>query len=347
MQRRTKDKIPYGKKKAGRKKKGKTGKKKIRKTNLSLKTDLLKAFAGITFLLLLVLTTGILVHFLLPQKEPVEPALKQYNKKQHSKKQDTKNQEIHKKPTYEIYPKKDIPRSGRTIRSKIPKYGKKPKVAIIIDDIGYDRTLAEKFLNLEAALTFSMLPKSPHYKQIAHAANKQGLEVMLHLPMEPVEYPGVDPGPGSLLISMSPDLLINQLNEDLDSMPFIIGVNNHMGSKMTTISTQMYQIFSILKKRDLFFIDSRTTSETLCKPSARLLKLPFAERDIFLDNIQEPSAVRRQLKQLIKIANEHGMAVGIGHPYTVTYDILKGALPDLKKKVRLVPASKVVTIIGS
>ena len=108
---------------------------------------------------------------------------------------------------------------------------------------------------------------------------------MLHLPMEPSEYPMVNPGPGALLSSMSADELIAQLKKDLQSVSSIKGVNNHMGSKMTQHSAQMYQIFSILKKEGLYFIDSRTTSKTLCKPSARLLQVPFAERDVFLDHI--------------------------------------------------------------
>jgi polysaccharide deacetylase 2 family uncharacterized protein YibQ len=160
--------------------------------------------------------------------------------------------------------------------------------------------------------------------------------------MEPIEYPHVDPGPGTLLTSMTPDQLIGQLKENLDAVPHVKGVNNHMGSKMTAASNQMYQIFSILKKRNLYFIDSRTSAQTLCKPSARLLQIPFAQRDVFLDHSQEPQFIRKQVKELIRIARRNGYAVGIGHPHSATYEVLHEMLPELTKAVQLVPASKIV-----
>jgi polysaccharide deacetylase 2 family uncharacterized protein YibQ len=221
-----------------------------------------------------------------------------------------------------------------------------PKVAIIIDDLGYDDDLAKKYLELDAAFTFSVLPFSPFQKSIATAAHNKGIETMLHLPMEPDQYPEVSPGPGALLTSMSPDQLINQLNKDLDDIPFIKGVNNHMGSKMTGIDTQMYQIFSVLKKRDLYFVDSRTTAKTLCKPSARLLKVSFAERDIFIDHIQDPEYIRDQINKLVELAGRHGEAVAIIHPYPETYQVIREMLPLLKKRVNLVSASAIVSEIS-
>jgi hypothetical protein len=119
-----------------------------------------------------------------------------------------------------------------------------------------------------------------------------------------------------------------------------------MGSKMTAESSQMYQIFSILKKRGLYFVDSRTTAETLCKPSARLFQIPFAQRDVFLDHLVEVEFIRKQLKELVRIAQRNGYAVGIGHPHSLTYQVLREMLPDLQKKIRLVPASEIVHPVG-
>jgi polysaccharide deacetylase 2 family uncharacterized protein YibQ len=197
-------------------------------------------------------------------------------------------------------------------------------------------------LALDKRITLSVLPHSPLQRYIADAAHQRGMEMMLHLPMEPVEYPKIQPGPGTLLLSMTTDQMIRQLEEDLDAVPFISGVNNHMGSKMTAMSTRMYQIFTILKKRELYFIDSRTTKETLCRPSARLLKIRFAERDVFLDNVRDSTAIRNQLKELVKIAGEKGEAVGIGHPYRATYTVLNEQLPYLSSVATLVPASQIV-----
>jgi hypothetical protein len=169
---------------------------------------------------------------------------------------------------------------------------------------------------------------------------------MLHLPMEPLEYPEINPGPGALLADMPPDQLVRQLNNDLDAVPYIVGVNNHMGSKITSISTKMYQIFTILKKRNLFFIDSRTTTGTLCRPSARLLQIPFGQRDVFLDHLQTPEAIRRQIRKLVRVAEKNGQAIGIGHPYSITCNALRQELPFLRQKVKLVTASRMVHILG-
>ncbi len=312
-------------------------KKKPSKKSRTKKTQVKKAVSGLLFLIVLVVLAGVLVHQLLLRRSSIqslEPSAKSLVGKK----------TVHKIPVYEIYPEKEI-HYKKSIAKPEPTLTKKlPKVAIIVDDIGYDKIIAEKFLNLDAVLTFSLLPHSLFQDKIAREAHEKGFETMLHLPLEPLEYPLVDSGPGTLLTSMSPDELIMQLNKNLDTLPFIKGVNNHMGSKMTTSSTQMYQIFSILKKRKLFFIDSRTTSESLCKPSARLLQLPFAQRDVFIDHIQEPDFIRKQINLLIHLANKHGEAIGIVHPHIITYNILRELLPELQKKVQLVHASKIVRI---
>jgi len=247
---------------------------------------------------------------------------------------------------YEIYPEETVPKETSPPAVSVPPPDEKPLACIIIDDMGYDKKLANRFLNLGVPLTFSILPFSTFQEDIARAADSKGMEIMLHLPMEPEEYPRVDPGPGALLTSMSPDELIRQLAEDIRSVPGAVGANNHMGSKMTAVSSQMYQIFSILKKEGLFFIDSRTTVNTLCKPSARLLQVPFAERDIFLDHEETADFVRQQIYKLIQKAEKNGSAIAIGHPHEVTIQVLDEMLPELKKRVRLVPASRVVERLG-
>jgi len=258
------------------------------------------------------------------------------------------------KPDFEIFPAIPIPsrRAAATpkITKKIPKDTRKlpkderPVVAIIIDDFGYDLNLAKRFMALDTKLTCAVLPHSVYFRQIAEQAQKEGHEVMLHQPMEPNEYPMIDPGPGALLSSMSPDERIKQLNANIDLIPGVCGVNNHMGSKTTTMSDEMNQVFTVLKKRGLFFIDSRTTAATLSMSSARLFKVPFAERDVFLDHVRNASEIRAQVEHLINIAEVHGKALGIGHPYEVTYEVLKKALPEMKKRVRLISASEIVEV---
>ena len=325
---------------AKRKPKRKKNRSKKSRKKGTLRISLLKAAAGLATLAILVAGIGITVHYFIPSKKPTPPIAPAKLPPA------VKAPPELKKPTYEIYPEEKASIEKPVPKPVIPPRTKLPKVAIIIDDLGYDKKIAEKFLALDAAFTFSILPFSPFQKKIARRAHDKGLEVMLHLPMEPMEYPAVNPGPGTLLTTMSPDQLISQLEKNLDTLPFIKGVNNHMGSKLTTESTQLYQIFSILKKRGLFFVDSRTTAKTLCKPSARMFKVPFAQRDVFIDHQQQPEFIRQQINKLIEIADRYGVAVGIAHPHVTTYTILKALLPDLKEKVQLVPASQIVQIIG-
>ncbi len=220
-----------------------------------------------------------------------------------------------------------------------------PRVAIIIDDLGHDRPLAEKFIGLNAGLTLAILPHSPHQQAIARIAHAQGVEIMLHLPMEPMEYPEVNPGPGALLTSLSSDELLQVLEDDLKAVPHARGVNNHMGSKLTTHSEQIYQVFSVLKRRGLYFVDSRTTEASVCQPSARLLQLPFAQRDVFLDHVQDPAFIRKQIRELVRLARQKGEALGIAHPYPATYTVLREVLPELRQQVEIVPASRLVRVI--
>jgi polysaccharide deacetylase 2 family uncharacterized protein YibQ len=311
----------------------------------SVKRSFVKALAGMAILGALVVTIGFLIYHLAPPQPPSpSPAAK-------SPKVETPVPK--KKPTFEIYPKeKPTPRqplAKKDIPTAIPKplpTKALPSVALIIDDLGYDKKIAQKFAQLDVPLTFSILPYSPFQQKIARLARSKDLEIMIHMPMEPVEYPQVNPGPGTLLVSMSPDELIEQLELNLNTLPGVKGVNNHMGSRMTSESSQMYQIFSVLKKRGLFFIDSRTTAESLCEPSARLFQVPFAQRDVFIDHHLKTDFIRKQIKELIRIAQKNGEAVGIMHPHSTTLRVLQEMLPDLKNQVHLVPASKVVRPVG-
>ena len=319
-----------------------TSKKKTRKKSRKTKTfnsTLVKALVGLTILLLVVAIAGLLAHFLIPPQKPSKTELP-------PKTLPKTKQPAAKVPPFEIYPPKEIAPEKPPIKKPPRDLKQLPLVAIIIDDLGYDRKIAKKLSELNGKISFSILPHSPHQKRIARLAFKNGMGIMLHLPMEPVEYPTVNPGPGTLLTSMTPDQLIRKLEENMAAVPYIEGVNNHMGSRMTAESSQMYQIFSILKKRNLFFIDSRTTSKSLCKPSARLFQIPFAQRDIFLDHFQDPDFIRKQIKELIRIAQQNGQAVGIGHPHRLTYEILKEMMPELRKRVKLVPASEIVHPVG-
>lgn len=309
----------------------------------SKKSNLNRILLGVTLLIFVVTVAAIAARFLIPRGKaplPEKPAAKS----------------IATAPHYEIFPKETAPRirpasppappTAKVLPETLPKPGIRtetlPKVAIIIDDMGFDPVMTRKFIRLDAVLTYSILPFSPLQGEVQEAATKKRLDTMLHLPMEPFEYPTINPGRGALLTTMPPDELIDQVKKNLRAVPGIVGVNNHMGSKMTEISEQLNQIFSVLKKEGVFFIDSRTTPASLCRPAARLFRIPFGERDIFLDHIQNPEIIKEQILQLIRVATEKGEAIGIGHPHNVTYEVLLEMLPEITRKVRLVPASAVV-----
>lgn len=301
--------------------------------------NLLKVLLGLTALILLVAAAGLLTHHYIKPKAPVSTLPRPADVTKPPKLPDSVTQ------PYEVFPKVDLP-PVIPLPRPTPQVETLPKVAIIIDDLGYDRRMAKKFLSLDSRLTFAVLPQAPHSRSIAKTIKKNGGELMLHLPMEPNEYPSIDPGPGALLSSMSPDELLAQLRKNLSDIPGIKGVNNHMGSKLTAESTRLYQVFSILKEEGLFFIDSRSTAETAGRPSARLFQLPFAERDVFIDHDQDPDIIRGQIRKLVRIARKNGEAVGIAHPTKSTYLILKEMLPEMKKEVQLVPASEIVHVLS-
>ena len=325
------------KKKPPRSKSRKKGSRKKSRKRGSSEFVLLKILTTLTVLVLFVVAAGFLTHYILIKTRPPIKRLPPLVK-------------MRPQPTagirpFEVFPKEDRPPVVPLPKPKPPAEAL-PKVAIIIDDLGYDRRIAQKFLDLDAGLTFAVLPLAPHTRLIAATIFKKGGELMLHLPMEPLEYPSVDPGPGALLSSMSADDLIAQLRENLSDVPGIKGVNNHMGSKLTAESARLYQVFSVLKQEGLFFIDSRSTAETVGRPSARLFQLPFAERDVFIDHVQDPDMIRLRVKELIQIARKNGEAIGIAHPSKTTLRILEEMLPMLKKEVQLVPASHVVHVIS-
>ncbi|MBW2070218.1 MAG: divergent polysaccharide deacetylase family protein [Deltaproteobacteria bacterium] len=222
---------------------------------------------------------------------------------------------------------------------------KKPaaRVAIVIDDLGYDRRLAEKFLAIKEPLSFSVLPHGRFSKTIASEIHKKGKELMLHLPMEPKGFPEVNPGPGALLLAMTDEELRQQLQEDLASFSSVVGVNNHMGSRFCEQAAKMKIVLQEIKKRNLFFLDSRTSKDTTGYTLAKQLGIPSAERNVFLDNIQSPRAIRSQLRRLVQLARLKGRAIGIAHPHQVTLEVLSSDLPKLKEQgVELVLVSQII-----
>jgi uncharacterized protein len=217
-----------------------------------------------------------------------------------------------------------------------------PKIAIIIDDIGNDKNLASSLMDMGLAITLSVLPSSTYGREIAEEANTKGFEVMLHLPMEPQNYPAVNPGPDALLIKMDERQIKAILDKNLKSIPGVSGVNNHMGSHYTENEDKMAYVMKELKKRGLYYLDSRTTAGSVGFKLARAWGVRAGQKSVFLDNDPSAKAVKYQMERLVGIARYSGEAIGIGHPHEVTLNMLKEYADLLKSDFKLVPVSDLV-----
>ncbi|MEE4351947.1 MAG: divergent polysaccharide deacetylase family protein [Desulfatiglans sp.] len=234
-----------------------------------------------------------------------------------------------------------------TMRSNgffLPRAQGKGKVAIIIDDLGYDLKIASSFIQMDIPLSFSVLPSATFTDSIVRQVNQKGGELILHLPMEPKKYPSVDPGPGALLLSMTRDELKDVLDRDLGDIPGARGVNNHMGSSFSEDRRCMKVVLKELKERGLYFVDSLTTNRTVGYELAKEMGLPVTKRSVFLDNNLEKKAIRMQMERLFNIARHSGSAVGIGHPHQETLDILNEYHAKMKREIQLVPVSELARL---
>ena len=173
-------------------------------------------------------------------------------------------------------------------------------MAIVIDDLGGENRISKELLDWDSRLTFSILPFAPYSKSLAREAHRRGKEIILHLPMEPRGYPGVKPGEGVLLHRMADSELLLQLSKDIDAVPYIKGVSNHMGSRLMEEPDKMKIILAELKRRGLFFLDSRTTPETVGLQVAKSLGLKAMERTVLSIIYREKRRSGRSLSSLFR-----------------------------------------------
>lgn len=219
------------------------------------------------------------------------------------------------------------------------------RAAIVIDDLGQDLQAARKLLALPCPLTFSILPHRRYSAETADETHRAGREVMLHLPMEaePGSHPG--PGEGQIRSGMSGEELQWVLQVDLTSVPHAAGVNNHMGSLATAQPLLMAAMMKALAERHLYFVDSRTTPNSVALAAARRQNLPAFYRAVFLDDTETVPYTLRQLWEFRRVVQEQGAALAIGHPYPTTLVALAKFLPELERQdIQLVPASQLVRL---
>jgi len=220
----------------------------------------------------------------------------------------------------------------------------KPRVAIVLDDMGLSVDATRRAIGLPAPLTLSFLTyaDTDDLGDLTAAAREAGHEVMAHVPMQAASE-SVNPGPHALTGAMSGDAIRANLTWGLDRLSGYVGINNHMGSALTADGTAMRRVMAELDDRGLLFLDSRTTAETRATQAADAAGVPYTERDVFLDNVRKPDAIREQLRELEALARRDGSAVAIGHPYEVTLSVLADWIPEARRRgIALIPISAAV-----
>lgn len=221
-----------------------------------------------------------------------------------------------------------------TVKTSVPSSGIKErpyKMAIVIDDAGNSVSKLKVFLDSSARLTYAIIPGLRFSLEAGQMIQSSGREAILHMPMEPLG--NANPGEGALLVELGREELIGRLTKGLDAFPFVGGINNHMGSKATSSEYVMNIVMGVLKERGKFFLDSRTTAESVARKAAAQTGIPFLERHVFLDYTVTRENVEKQLKEGIEIAQKRGSSIVIGHvQHLVVIETINDFLPVFKKE---------------
>ena len=221
--------------------------------------------------------------------------------------------------------------------------GNQARLAIIIDDMGSSLAEARSLAAINVPLTFSIIPGLRVDTQVAAFAASHTIETMIHIPMQSKGWPARRLEANGLLVAMDSEELRERVSGFVQHFPGAVGVNNHMGSEFTEHEEKMTDVLQILKKNNLFFIDSVTSPESAGMRVAQRVGIKSARRNVFLDNEQERSYILGQLGQAVRLARKNGSAIAICHPHSATIAALAAALPGVAAQgVRLVPASELV-----
>jgi len=240
-----------------------------------------------------------------------------------------KEQELEKKMEQVEIEKEDKPHK---ISPEIPPPALKGKIGIIIDDFGYrNDEVSDGFLELNAYLTYAVIPGHEYSTSFGEKAVKAGYEVIVHMPMENT---GKTYGEEEFVLTteMDNETIQRRINTAFNQIPTAIGMNNHQGSSASADQRVMSSMARIMKERNLFFIDSRTTVETIAETTMEVFGVPTARRNVFLDNDDDEEKIIEQFMKLVKKSEELGSAIGIGHVKPKTLKVLKKHIPELQKK---------------
>jgi polysaccharide deacetylase 2 family uncharacterized protein YibQ len=219
------------------------------------------------------------------------------------------------------------------------------RVAIVIDDFGNDMKGTEEILHLPVKLTIAVMPFLSTTKQDAELAHELGHEVILHLPMEPVKGKRSWLGPGAITTDLSNKEIAKRVYAAIDAVPYAVGINNHMGSKVTADERVMRIILGICKERHLYYLDSKTSRKSVISKIATELSVPYLENELFFDEVYTTNHIVKQTNQLIRKIEVDDSIIAIGHVGIAgekTASVLKQYIPALKKKAEPVTLSTIL-----
>ncbi len=208
------------------------------------------------------------------------------------------------------------------------------RLAIVIDDFGYRPHNENKILQMPVAVSIAILPDSPHGREMAEKAHKQGREILIHLPMAPLSKQRLEPD--TLQPTMSSEEIDRIIQRAIQKVPYAVGINNHMGSAMTSSLPGMRKVMRSLSRYELYFLDSVTIGNTQATKAAQGTPVRVIRRNIFLDDVQSEAETRYQLNRAISIARKNGSALAIGHPHPTTIRALQQILPTLPADIELI-----------
>lgn len=247
-----------------------------------------------------------------------------------------------------LQPALSVQKEGDKGDGALPARQTRKLAAIIVDDFGNGMKGSEEMMNLPSFITVAVMPFLPTTKQDAEEAHRKGHDVLVHLPMEPNRGKKEWLGPGAIMADMTDEEVRSRVEAAIDNVPYAVGINNHMGSKVTANRRIMSVILDVCKERGMFFVDSRTNHKSVVEEIASEKGLPPVHNDIFLDDVYTLTHVSRQMRAVFSWLDTHDTCVMIGHvgvPGLYTSSVLRQSIPELQKKTELVGMSRFVSTV--
>ena len=206
----------------------------------------------------------------------------------------------------------------------------KGKIAIVLDDWGYHADSPNALNARLYPVTAAVIPNLNHTRSVVEQLHENGYEIILHLPMQPTDKINLEPN--TITVDLDEKEIKKIVDQDLADISYAKGINNHMGSRATSVLRTMVPIFKELRRNHLYFLDSFTSTDSVCEDLAQKLKVAFVKRDVFIDNESDPEYIRGQISKLKSLANARGWAIGIGHDRKNTLEVLREELPKIRNE---------------